>query len=584
MQWVRRGPPAGIGSRRQAAFRISEAHERGATAVDLAHLGLHSLPACLAECVGLEVLTVQGNMLAALPADLPDTLTHLTAFHNEIAVLPHHLPASITTLELCNNLLTALPVVLPASLTYLNVSSNRLTALPPQLPTALQSLYVSNNQIVDLPAVLPNTLRYLEVERNPLSATTRQRLLRLSDRVLIFPDRRSLSLQDDTATTPTPSHPPGPSNASNPPDGAAGSDSSAGATSPAMQQQRRLASQPTDLIAALYTQGLFGTFALLSDTDSDVGSDFSLDLDTASGLSRAAIAGSPTRAGSPPAVATPDALDTCIAEWTASAAGYRAENNAPAFANFLGRLRETASYAHRQAPQQADFVARITDLLAALHASAALRTVCFGIAEDASATCGDRVAFALNEMELARINDDAERGRYGPDELFAMGQGFFRLRVLDDIASAHIRASQAAGDTVDEIEVRLGYQTMLATELDLPGVEETMLYPGCTGIRQENLRLAASRVRSAESRDASVQFMAQWPPWQRMIEQREPAPFETLRLLFAAERDDLVILPPRMSEQEWIDACAAQTTHEAQELVRLTARMTRRYLLDAGLE
>ena len=113
-----------------------------------------------------------------------------------------------------------------------------------------------------------------------------------------------------------------------------------------------------------------------------------------------------------------------------------------------------------------------------MDAAPELRAMCFNIAATALESCGDRIALGLNDMELCRINHDAQHGVHTNDALFDMAEGFFKLQLLDQIATEKIASCIDRRMRIDEIEIRLAYQTELVDRLHLPGVGSAMLYRG----------------------------------------------------------------------------------------------------------
>ena len=228
--------------------------------------------------------------------------------------------------------------------------------------------------------------------------------------------------------------------------------------------------------------------------------------------------------------------------------------------------------------------ARIDGLVAAMKESDDLRAACFNLAEGASATCGDRVTLALNDMEMAHINHDAETGRYSMLELFALGDGFFKLQVLDEVAVQKIAEFNLAGRDIDEIEIRLAYQTELAQRLALPGVAQAMLYRTCANLNKGDIDAAEARVLRQVGRGTSIDFMVQWQPWRQALERAHPQEYERVRVYNEPERDAIVCQPPRMNEQEWREAFDSQAAAEASQIAVTSRRLTRAFMEEHGLE
>lgn len=258
------------------------------------------------------------------------------------------------------------------------------------------------------------------------------------------------------------------------------------------------------------------------------------------------------------------------------------ESGAAAFNLFQSRLSQTAS--HQDVALRAGFEQRVDTLVGAMREAPALRDVCFRIAEDAVATCGDRIALGLNEMELARIDHGAGQGRLGVRDLLALGENLFKAHMVQQIAGRKIAALTCAGKHVDDTEVRLLYQVALAERLALPVPADAMLYRRLANVSDAELAEAEQEIRQALGRSACVDYLAQWMPWRRAMERAWPEAYEAVRAFNQAPRDALVIQPRRMSEQEWREAFVTQAADEETQLSRLTARLTRQFLEENDID
>ena len=256
------------------------------------------------------------------------------------------------------------------------------------------------------------------------------------------------------------------------------------------------------------------------------------------------------------------------------------EPDAPTFARFLNRLKQTAEY---EAPQlRPMLVERVTTLLTAVRKSPPLRQLCFAIASDSVKACADLVAMALNDMETARLVHAAENGSNPTADLHALGRGMFRLYVIDDIVVKNLEEWSAAYGCIDPVEVRMGYQTMLAERLHLPGMARGMKYPHSTMLVREDLETAETEVRSREQSDELTAFLADWAPWRLAMQRDYPAPFVQWQASIEVVREAIAIKPEAMSEQEWITAFKDLRQEEASQLHELTAALTRRWHVRAS--
>ena len=98
------------------------------------------------------------------------------------------------------------------------------------------------------------------------------------------------------------------------------------------------------------------------------------------------------------------------------------EENAGAFADFLNRLFKTAEFNHPTL--QATLKGKVQELMTTVLGSPEFRRLCFKIATDATESCGDGIALALNHMKLAELDHLSSAGVYGDPVLRDIGIGF----------------------------------------------------------------------------------------------------------------------------------------------------------------
>ena len=156
----------------------------GGTYVNLAGMGLTSVPEQLRSLKTLTHLDLGTNRLTALPDWLGDltSLTHLDLFANQIADLPDCIGSlrSLTCLNLTGNELAEIPDWISGltSLTELHLNSNWLTALPESIGglRSLTQLHLKANRLSALPESVGSlvSLTQLNVADNRLSTLPSQ--------------------------------------------------------------------------------------------------------------------------------------------------------------------------------------------------------------------------------------------------------------------------------------------------------------------------------------------------------------------------------------------------------------------------
>ncbi|MES2832992.1 MAG: NEL-type E3 ubiquitin ligase domain-containing protein [Pseudomonadota bacterium] len=256
---------------------------------------------------------------------------------------------------------------------------------------------------------------------------------------------------------------------------------------------------------------------------------------------------------------------------------------AAVFAEFLENLFYTGEY--RDARTRPAMEKRVIDLMHELYKSSKLRKTCFAIATEASESCEDRVALALNDMSLALVDRLAEKGRYTEADLLDMGRGLFRLHILDGLAAKHVveqekryAANPILENKVDPIEVRLAFHTMLAEQLSLPGVAREMKYLYDSKLEPADLDEAVHRITLLENTGAHVKHLVTWSPWVKVLQQHYPHDFADFEKRVEQDRDWLVFQPAAMNTAQYIAAGEDQKADDTADRVRFMVKLTWQHL------
>ncbi|MES2832991.1 MAG: NEL-type E3 ubiquitin ligase domain-containing protein [Pseudomonadota bacterium] len=283
------------------------------------------------------------------------------------------------------------------------------------------------------------------------------------------------------------------------------------------------------------------------------------------------------------------------------------EPNALEFAGVLSNLESTEAY--RNPVTRPRLEAQIDELMTEVFRSPEFRTSCFSAALTGSDSCHDRIALAFTDMSFALINYKADKGEYSLPTLLKMGRGLFRSRALDKIALENIenqrlldQQAAAAGEVdapaevsdptgveefpededegIDEVEVRLAYQSRLAEKLDLPAVAHDMRYFESAHVSSEELDDAERSIREQEHGGADLRFLTDWKPWQTAMQKRYPEVFEALKVKTEQDREWLVFQPEAMTSGQYMAACAVQQTQEAAAFTKLMIEQTKLSMVD----
>jgi len=268
-------------------------------------------------------------------------------------------------------------------------------------------------------------------------------------------------------------------------------------------------------------------------------------------------------------------------------AGQVAEPGAAAFTQFLQRLKggnnQLAPAEFRNGATKPAFVARVDALLDAIEVSPALRKRCLAIANDATGTCGDRVALALNDMELAKIVEDAQSGFYTASELFTLGRGMYRLKLLDEVVIEKIVRLGMPDETAEDIEIRLAYQMRLADRLVLPGVAKAMLFESYAHLSNADIDQAFNDVKRKESQGSWREFLMNWTPWQKVLERENPEGYATrVAHLLETNAETYSTLPDWMSTQDQMMFYEQAAQLRAQALRAFVMTETDRFWMENG--
>ncbi|MBS9318472.1 E3 ubiquitin--protein ligase [Escherichia coli] len=453
--------PASLTDLNVSCNRLTTLPELPASLTDL-NVGrnqLTTLPELPASLTGLDVSC---NQLTTLP-ELPSSLKRIDAYINQILVLPE-LPASLTGLNVWGNRLTTLPE-LPASLTDLNVGRNQLTTLP-ELPASLKQLEIRCNHLTTLPA-LPAMLAVVNAENNALES--------LPDfpvehgpgvRIYFFGRNRLTNVPESILTL--------------------SSESTVVLTGNPLSFRtiQTLLRQTT----GLNYRGPRIHFAM-SDGQQHT---------PVRPLSEAVTAWFPENKQS-------DVSQIWLA--------FESEEHADTFSAFLDRLADTVSARNAQGFRQ-----QVSAFLEKLSTSEELRQQSFAVAADGTQSCEDRVALTWNNLQKSLLVHQASEGLFDNDTraLLSLGREMFRLEVLEHIARDKVRTLHF----VDEIEVYLAFQTMLAEKLQLSTAMKEMRFYDVSGVTEYDLRTAEAMVRSREESEFTDWFSL-WGPWHAVLKRTE---------------------------------------------------------------
>lgn len=502
-KWASEAIPGANEQRDQAVARMKECLENNADKLNLHNLDLTSLPDTLPPCNELEIsnnnitelptlpnnlqrLMAICNQLRTLPNTLPEHLLSLHVISNKLERLPENLPESLNTLNVCDNPSLQFPNNWPSNLMYLNIADCELTELP-TLPNTLTELYADSNQLRTLPETLPISLLRLSVTSNQLTQlpetlpTSLSLLMVLGNRLTALPENLPGSLRCISAEYNQLSQLPDlarlPQNCE------------------ILLEGNPLSTSTLQVLQHLRTNPYYqGPRINCSELDN---------LPPAS-LSNIVATWLP-----------PEQQNRLAGDW----ANIETEANSAAFSVFLHRLATT-----QNANNIPEFKQQIAAWLLQLADSPTLREQTFLIAQEASATCEDRITLTYNDMQKAVMLHEVEKGQYDTQlpELMARGREMFRLEQLENIAREKVKILKTLNvHSVDDIEVYLAYQVKLRESLELFSVSKEMRFFGVSHVTEDDLLSAEKRVKTTENHDFP-RWLSQWSPWKSVVQRIDP--------------------------------------------------------------
>ena len=152
--------------------------------------------------------------------------------------------------------------------------------------------------------------------------------------------------------------------------------------------------------------------------------------------------------------------------------------------------------------------------------------------------CQDNATLRFSDLEVrVRVWKALNRDMPGNQvrALLHLGGQCWRLDMLDEVAGLH---AARVGMPEESLEFALAYRLGLADQLDLPIEHDEMLNPGVANLSSTDLRAGADIVRSAQSRDALVDYLATTRFWRDYLAQTYPGRLQVPQV-FHDEREAL---------------------------------------------
>ena len=188
---------------------------------------------------------------------------------------------------------------------------------------------------------------------------------------------------------------------------------------------------------------------------------------------------------------------------------------------FLGRLQDTADF--RNAHSRPLLAGRVLELLHRMQGSPEVVALCHERIGEALESCGDRVIWAMNQLELALRTHDAQSAAAPEAPLRSLAAALVRLEVVHRHAADRCTALRV----VDPIEVYLAYETALAGPLQLPLSTQGMLYAGLSKVTEGDIEKAhQAAIQAGDDAERVGAYLRVWAPWQAHLRRTDTADVE----------------------------------------------------------
>jgi hypothetical protein len=184
---------------------------------------------------------------------------------------------------------------------------------------------------------------------------------------------------------------------------------------------------------------------------------------------------------------------------------------------WLSRLSYMADY-NAGGERQYALAKSIVDYIEEANKDSFFREVFLSVIDGAADTCGDRVALSVVNLGIAyQIHTSDLLDMQSLKTL--LSRGVWAMKILEDVAREKVKKLPL----VDEVEVYLGYPTMLKEALQLPINIEEMLYFRCSKITKKDLGIAKELVESCLSNLSSLsEFLVTESKWIEALELNHP--------------------------------------------------------------
>lgn len=242
----------------------------------------------------------------------------------------------------------------------------------------------------------------------------------------------------------------------------------------------------------------------------------------------------------------------------------------------LRDLTNARDYKHSTATRS-NLTARVWRVLQAMAESHELRQHIF-LHTYVAGTCGDGALLTFIDMELQHKQHQAKSRpstNQANQELLALANGLFYLRRLDQFAEDHLQRLRNQGEEPDDVEVKLALRLKLATEFDLPILQEARLYSPGDHLTPEDVATIRTAMHELRSTSAAENALLKEEFWIAYLRHNIPEPFITIEDVSRYKLEELrreVPDPLSMDYQERRQSITGEKTAELNLLVNQLTR------------
>lgn len=190
----------------------------------------------------------------------------------------------------------------------------------------------------------------------------------------------------------------------------------------------------------------------------------------------------------------------------------------------LGRVAEFKTEANKKL-----LATKVLDILGTANENPLFRKTFFTVIEDASATCGDRVALSIIILDMRQQLETANLMKIQETASFLL-QSMFPMKLLEEHALKKIKEKETIEKkATDNIETFLAYPIKLKEDLNLPFTQGDMRYFECSQVTPEDLQEAKDMVLShQQSQEKSISFLIDNDIWKKVLSLNYPKEWQRI--------------------------------------------------------